>query len=235
MKFIQKLGGPCCSVPSRPKYFTTFQMLAKKLGGYYNNQKFYHSSNGLNWIEGQNSNGQTKAIVLANNDYLFQMNITNNVYSSSTDSISNNLNIEEYLGLLKQYSSIEYYYPSETLSLVGQEVYTQAIAPQGDVQIFANPECTEYATGVVNKVYARVNKPWGENEAWSIGSRIGNSFTAIGPNEEYPSDLYGIIAYADFASNDSEVPFEVGQVVKCSHGIDSIDVTDFDKVFSKPQ
>lgn len=227
MKYIQKLGGPCCSVPSRPKYLTTFQMLAEKLGRYSNNQKFYHSSNGLNWIEGQNSNGQTKAIVLANNDYLFQMNIINNVYSSSTDSISNNLNIEEYLGLLKQYSSIEYYYPSETLSLVGQEVYTQAIAPQGNVQIFKDAACTEYATGVVDTVYVRVNKPW--DESWQMGT-VDNSFQTYVP--EQPGGTYDMRAYVDFYGY-QEIPFETGQIVELSSGGIAVNVTNYDKVFSQ--
>lgn len=124
---------------------------------------------------------------------------------------------------------------SQATTVITELVETRGVEPQpipveGDVQIFKDAACTEYATGVVNKVYARVNEPWGENEEWSVS----NNFLAAAPSTEYPDDPYRMVYYSDFMSGDFDVPYETGQVIELAcEG--SIDVTNFNKVFSKPQ
>lgn len=108
------------------------------------------------------------------------------------------------------------------------------IPVEGDVQIFADPECTQYATGVVDKVYARINRPWGFNESCFIGNG-GNSINLNGPSQEYPDNPYNIFIYSDFISLDKSTPFTAGQVVECSidtEMADPYDVTGYDKVFT---
>lgn len=238
MRFIQRLGSPCCPIPSE-EYFTTLQILTKMLGDFSIDQKFFHSNNGLNWIEGQDSNAQTKAIILANDEYLFQMNITqNNIYSSPADPIPNNLDIEEYLSLLKNYSSIEYYYPIETLSLVGQKVYNQAIIIEDDVQIFKDEQCTVYATGAEQTVYVRLNNAVGFGEGWSTGSieDPGGLITINTPTKDNPTDSYDIILWIDWSSNAFTQPFTAGQVVKCTYIYTPFEpVENPTTIFSKPE
>lgn len=241
MRFIQRLGTPCCPIPSK-EHFTTLQILTEMLGDYSIDQKFFHSNNGLNWIEGQDSNEQTKAIVLANNEYLFQMNITaNNIYSSPADPISNDLDIEEYLSLLKNYSSIEYYYPIETLSLVGQEVHTQAITIEGDVQVFKDQQCTEYATGAEQTVYVRFNTPVGFGEGFTVGdgSVQGDYFSITTPYEGHEDDPYCILlwvlGFSSWGSDDFAEAFTEGQIVKCVNEHDFDPVENPTTVFSKPK
>lgn len=109
------------------------------------------------------------------------------------------------------------------------------IPVEGDVQIFADLECTQYATGVVRTVYARINVPWvGENSGWIYEGSGNNRFDAYAPGQQH--DYYGCAAYYDFLADDHNTPFEVGQVVSLTlnSSLDPIDVTTYDKVFSKP-
>ena len=64
---------------------------------------------------------------------------------------------------------------------------TPVIPVEGDIQVFANPECTEYATGNVNTVYVRINTPWsGINSGWVVGTGDdeGSTFSAFSPSSE---------------------------------------------------
>lgn len=106
---------------------------------------------------------------------------------------------------------------------------------EGDVQIFADPECTQYATGEVDTVYVRINVPWnGLDSGWAVGNSMkpGTCFVANSPTPEDPNDPYAIFVYVDYMST-VEGPYEAGQVVEAK--IDSaLDITNFQKVFSRP-
>lgn len=108
------------------------------------------------------------------------------------------------------------------------------IPVEGDIQIFANPECTEYATGVVSKVYARINVPWsGLNSGWRVnGETSGNRINAWGPDGE--DNWYSIIAWEDFFSSNVQNPYTEGEIVELSFEPHTQDVTNYTKVFSKP-
>lgn len=92
------------------------------------------------------------------------------------------------------------------------------IAEEGDIQIFANPECTEYADGQSSTVYARVNEPWLSGDSWRVGNITENSIWALGPSEEYPDDTYQINLWVDLWSREYSEPFTEGQVVEVSIG-----------------
>lgn len=118
----------------------------------------------------------------------------------------------------------------------------ETIPVEGDVQIFADPDCTQYATGIVSTVYARVNVPWvGVNSGWGIegtAPRVqDDSFLAQAPeSEEEILDGYAMIAWIDYFSDSQNNPFEAGQVVELNAGSEFVtDVTNFTKVFSRPE
>lgn len=103
------------------------------------------------------------------------------------------------------------------------------------MQIFQNPECTQYATGEVEDVYVRINTPWsGVDSGWdSIGASDGDSFEALAPSSENPDQQYQVYAWVDFISASQSEPYSAGQVVKATlEG--GADVTSYTKVFSKP-
>ena len=112
------------------------------------------------------------------------------------------------------------------------------ILVEGDVQIFDDPECTKYATGVKNqgdKVYARINVPWGFGEDWSVGQTKSSVLICGGPSEKYPEDTYYITLWYDMVSDDYYQPFTVGQVVELNALFGDVgDVTNYQKVFTKP-
>ena len=122
------------------------------------------------------------------------------------------------------------------------DILSSLIIPaEGDVQIFDNPECTRYATGVKNpgdKVYARVNVPWGFDGGWTVGdsSNPGNYLIFATPTTEYPDNLYYIHAWKNFTSGDDTQPFTQGQIVELNWKTQgaSIDVTNYQKVFTNP-
>lgn len=89
------------------------------------------------------------------------------------------------------------------------------IPVEGDVQIFADPECTQYATGAaVETVYARINEPWGFNEEWGVGGPSGPELNCVGPTEELPDDAYYVQWFIDWQSDPYSDPFTPGQVVE---------------------
>lgn len=88
------------------------------------------------------------------------------------------------------------------------------IPVEGDVQIFADPECTQYAVGNELTVYARVNVPWGVDGDWSIdGPGEANTISCGGPTSDYPDDKYYITLWVDWSSADYDQPFNPGQIV----------------------
>ena len=116
-------------------------------------------------------------------------------------------------------------------TLVAKFKETTPIPVQGDVQIFADEDCTQYPTigESYTTLYARVNVPWGMNEGWSI---IG-IFGAEAPSTEYPTEVY-MIEFRDFESENRNTPFETGEVlVLDATGTGTIpDGTPF--IFTKP-
>lgn len=109
------------------------------------------------------------------------------------------------------------------------------IPVEGDVQVFADPECTRYPSGEVNTVYVRINVPWvGMNSGWVVGdfTDAGSCFVAISPNDENPDDPYVTLVYNDYFSA-VEGPYTAGQVVEAYSPV-SNDVTNYQKVFTRP-
>lgn len=111
----------------------------------------------------------------------------------------------------------------------GHEIVPGPIAPEGDIQVFSDPDCMSYATGSVRKVYVRVNKDFGVNGSHDYGTGE-NSIKVGAPSTEEPNHPYFIWAYVDFSSGDGTAPFTSGQIVECT-AESAIDVTNFDKVF----
>ena len=95
----------------------------------------------------------------------------------------------------------------------------QPIAPVGKVQVFANPQCTEYANGYCKDVWVRLNQGFGYNDAYSWGNpqESGTRLTVATPTDEFPQDEYGVYPWIDWG-NAEEInePFTSGQIVKCS-------------------
>lgn len=109
------------------------------------------------------------------------------------------------------------------------------IPVEGDVQIFANPECTEYADGTKMPVYARVNNPWAFNETWAINdNRQGNCIACRAPEDEYPDDPFCILLWMDFTSSNFEKEFTAGQVVEINVNEGVLPVTNPTVIFTKP-
>lgn len=109
------------------------------------------------------------------------------------------------------------------------------IPVEGDVQVFADPECTRYPSGEVETLYVRINVPWvGLNSGWTVGGPddMSSFFVAYSPNDEYPDDPYNFIVYIDFYST-VDGPYTAGQVVEAIYP-DGYDVTNFQKVFTRP-
>lgn len=89
------------------------------------------------------------------------------------------------------------------------------IPVQGDIQIFADRECSAYPTGEVTQLYARLNtglnvggkKTWG-----SYGSPL--TYLAVtAPSTENPGDPYSVTFAVDFMSGDLEGPIAPGTIV----------------------
>lgn len=108
------------------------------------------------------------------------------------------------------------------------------IPVEGDVQIFADPECTTYATGeAVATVYARINVPWGFNGSWNVDGPSGPELDCYGPSEAEPGDDYALIWFVDWGSDFYSTPFTPGQVVElsCEYAYEIENPT---TVFTKP-
>lgn len=90
----------------------------------------------------------------------------------------------------------------------------QPIAPVGKVQVFANPQCTEYADGQSNEVWVRLNQDFGYDDATFWGN--GLLLSVYTPSTENPTDPYAIQLWEDWVSEDFSEPFTSGQVIKCT-------------------
>lgn len=105
----------------------------------------------------------------------------------------------------------------------------------GDVQVFLDPECTQYATGTVSTVYVRINVPWsGIDSGWIVGDYNDppSCFAAYSPSTEAPGDPYDMSLWVDFFPS-VVGPYTAGQVVALTTS-GSDDVTGYTTVFSKP-
>ena len=100
------------------------------------------------------------------------------------------------------------------------------IPVEGEVQIFADPGCTSYPSGVVDTVYARVNVSWGFEESWGTPE-----FAAMGPYTGGESEPYYMLWYSNFASTPQNMPYSVGTVVPLVSSEGAIDVSDFIFIF----
>lgn len=109
------------------------------------------------------------------------------------------------------------------------------IPVEGDVQVFADPECTRYPSGEVDTIYVRINVPWvGLDSGWEVGDTGDSStyFLAISPYSDAPDDPYTFMCWVDyFALEDG--PYVAGQIVEAKAS-EAYDVTDFQKVFTRP-
>lgn len=105
------------------------------------------------------------------------------------------------------------------------------IPVEGDVQIFADPECTQYWTGDAKvTLYARINVPWGFDEGWYVLDTI----SCLAPSTEYPEDTYGIMYYADWVTIEEKLePFAAGSVVSLNN-IDPYEVENPVCIITKP-
>lgn len=90
----------------------------------------------------------------------------------------------------------------------------------GKVQVFANPQCTEYADVQGDTVWVRVNQDFGFNdtETWGNPYDNPNNYLLIATSTtEYPNDGYGILLWVDFCDTERDYtqPFTSGEIVKC--------------------
>lgn len=88
---------------------------------------------------------------------------------------------------------------------------------QGDVQIFADEDCTQYPNGVLTELYARINVPWtGLDSGWN-DTEASYTLYANSPETEAPNDPYNIGIRQDnevlISSEDFNNPFNVGQII----------------------
>lgn len=105
----------------------------------------------------------------------------------------------------------------------------EPIAVEGDVQIFGDSNCLTYPSGVLDIVYARVNRPWGFNGGWNVGDDI----KCLAPSDESPDDAYQIVWYIDWFSEQETQPYVAGQVITLDTS-DPYEITDPICIFTKP-
>lgn len=131
------------------------------------------------------------------------------------------INIFETQELRDKYNKNRGLIPSEIIKIygdVGVNYKTSSvIPPSGKVQVFANPQCTEYATGYCQDVWVRLNQDFGYNDAidWR-GDNDGSRLLVGTPTNEVPSDPYSISVWIDWTSEEFNEPFTAGQIIKCS-------------------
>ena len=109
------------------------------------------------------------------------------------------------------------------------------IPVEGDVQVFADPECTRYPSGEVDMVYVRINVPWGYNDSWYVSDDDEVIlFSAGAPGPSLPDELYTIWVWEQFLA-DSSVAYTAGQIVPVpSQTGSSVDVSTYQFVFTRP-
>ncbi len=92
----------------------------------------------------------------------------------------------------------------------------QPIAPVGRVQVFANPQCTEYADGSSDTVWVRLNQDFGIDQRTEWESSNWYEYLMIAtPSTEYPQDTYAVICWVDWMSEDFNEPFTSGDIIEC--------------------
>ena len=95
----------------------------------------------------------------------------------------------------------------------------QPIAPVGKVQIFANPQCTEYADGQSDTIYVRLNQDFGfgDDSHWGNVAQPRTNLDVYTPTTENPQDNYSIRCWLDWISSETDEPFVSGQVVEINN------------------
>lgn len=93
----------------------------------------------------------------------------------------------------------------------------EVIPVEGDLQVFRNESCTEYATGYDRVVFVRVNRAIGYGDATQYGSSGPESAQCMvtTPSAAEPDEVYYISLWTDWSSADYEEPFAAGTVVRC--------------------
>lgn len=125
---------------------------------------------------------------------------------------------------------------ARTLVAKFKEATPTPLPVESEVQVFANPECTEYATGEVDTVYVRINTPWsGLDSGWAVGQPgdDGSCFVAYSPVTGSPEEAYSFGLWIDFIAS-TDGPYTAGQVVEAVNESGVVDVTDYTKIFFKP-
>lgn len=97
---------------------------------------------------------------------------------------------------------------------------TSDIPVQGDVQIFANQECTELPGENASEVYIRFNNDFGVNDGFLVGTtqQSATYFKLQTPTSEAPNDPYKAIVWVDFETDNISGPITGGTVVRASAG-----------------
>lgn len=83
-------------------------------------------------------------------------------------------------------------------------------------------------------VYARVNVPWGYNEAWIIDESTSDYLEAIGPSDGGVESTYQICLWQYFWANQSDNPFTAGQVVEIDGDAQYLPINNPTVTFTKP-
>jgi hypothetical protein len=93
----------------------------------------------------------------------------------------------------------------------------QPIAPVGKAQVFANPQCTEYADGSSDTVWVRLNQDFGIDQRTEWGSITKwYEYLSVGtPSTEYPEDPYFVFCWVDWLSENFNEPFTSGDIIEC--------------------
>jgi hypothetical protein len=98
----------------------------------------------------------------------------------------------------------------------------QPIAPVGKVQVFANPQCTEYADGQSDTVWVRLNQGFGFGEETRWTGNSNQQLDIYTPTNQYPDDYYGVCnLWGQLCGFDQDVPFVSGQIIEMTYQEDA--------------
>lgn len=126
----------------------------------------------------------------------------------------------------------------ETITIPEEYVVHDVIAPEGDVQVFKDQQCTEYATGAEQTVYVRLNTAVGFGEGFTVGggSVQGDHFSVTAPSEGHDDDPYYVQVWDMWGSDDFAEAFTEGQVIECTNTDPDFEpVENPTTIFSKPE
>ena len=133
-------------------------------------------------------------------------------------------------------------YTQTMSSLSPAQVFTDAnsneniiIAYTKENTLMPTSSLIQYATGIADTVYVRINNPWGFGEGWHYrDGSDSKDFTAFAPDNNSPSITYNFNVWVDYPS-DEDGPYTAGQVIPArTNSSDPYDVTNFQKVFTRP-